>query len=135
MLRYQHDILHPKGSKLNLCSVAHLAWKKGVCCIRAAFISLFSIKTTLFVKTTNWPMNFAMLPKHYISKILPIHSISAIFAHKSRFVTFLRGVFGPKLLLRLWLINANSLYCSLWHAALRLHQVVRNIQTTVGSSQ
>jgi len=28
-------------------------------------------------------MNFAMLSKYYISKILPKYSISAMFAHKS----------------------------------------------------
>jgi len=34
-----------------------------------------------------------MLPKYYISKILPIDSISAIFVHKSFYVSFLHGVF------------------------------------------
>jgi len=38
-------------------------------------------------------MNFAMLPKYYIGKILPISSISAIFAHKSHCASFLHGVF------------------------------------------
>jgi len=75
-----------------------------------------------------------MLPKYYIGKIPLIYSISAIFAHKSIYASFLHGVFEPKLPLCLWLINANSLYCSLRHTALRLHQVVRNIQTTPRSS-
>jgi len=34
-----------------------------------------------------------MLPKYYIGKILPIYSISAIFAHKSHYASFLHGVF------------------------------------------
>jgi len=36
-------------------------------------------------------MNFAMLPKYYIDKIPPI---LAIFAHESRYASFLHGVFG-----------------------------------------
>jgi len=39
-------------------------------------------------------MNFAMLPKYYIGKIQPIYNISAIFAHESRYASFLHGVFG-----------------------------------------
>jgi len=39
-------------------------------------------------------MNFAMLPKYYIGKILPIYSILSIFAHESRYASFLHGVFG-----------------------------------------
>jgi len=35
-----------------------------------------------------------MLPKYYISKIPLIYSISAIFAHKSRYASFLHGVYG-----------------------------------------
>jgi len=41
----------------------------------------------------------------------------------------------PKLLLRLWLINTNSLYCFLWRGSLQLHQVVCNIQTIAQLSQ
>jgi len=73
--------------------VARLAWKKGVCRGRAAFDIAFEHKTTLSLKTRNRPMNFAMLPKYYIGKILPIYSISAIFAHKSHYASFLHGVF------------------------------------------
>ena len=51
---------------------------------KAAFDITFQHKTTLSLKTRNRPMNFAMLPKYYISKILRIYSISEIFAHKSR---------------------------------------------------
>jgi len=35
-------------------SVAHLAWKKGVSCRRAAFDINFQHKTTLSLKTRNW---------------------------------------------------------------------------------
>jgi len=73
---------------------AHLACKKGVCHGRAAFDITFQHKTTLSLKTRNRPMNFAMLPKYYIGKILPMYSISAIFAHKSCCDSFLHGVFG-----------------------------------------
>jgi len=65
-------------------AVAHPAWKKGVCCGRATFDIIFQHKTTLSLKTKNRLINFAMLPKYHISKILPIFSISALFAHKSR---------------------------------------------------
>jgi len=68
-------------------------------------------------------MNFAMLPKYYISKIL-----SSIFAHK-------QSVWKPKLLFHLWLVNANSLYCALQRTAFLLHQVMHNIQTTQQSAQ
>jgi len=34
-----------------------------------------------------------MLPKYYIGKIPLIYSISAIFAHKSIYASFLHGVF------------------------------------------
>ena len=77
-----------------MCAVAHLAWKKGVCCRRAAFDVTFQHKTTLSPKTRNQPMNFAMLPMYYIGKILTIYSISAIFTHKNRYASFLHGVFG-----------------------------------------
>jgi len=30
-------------------------------------------------------INFAVLPKYYIGKILPIYSISAVFARKTRY--------------------------------------------------
>jgi len=73
--------------------VAHLAWKKGVCQGRAAFDITFQHKTTFSFNTRNLPMNFAMLPKYHIGKILPIYSISAIFAHKSRYTSFLHRVF------------------------------------------
>jgi len=33
-------------------------------------------------------MNFVMLPKYYIGKILPIYSILAIFVHKRRYASF-----------------------------------------------
>jgi len=104
----------------SLWTVAHLALKKGVCHRRAAFDITFQHKTT----------NAAMLPKYYISKILSTYNISAIFAYK-------RVVPKSKLLLHLWLIDANSLYCSSRLAALRLHQhqVVRDIQTTLELSQ
>ena len=57
---------------------------------KAAFDIFFQHKTTLSLNTTNRPMNFA---KYYIGKILPIHSILAIFTHKSRYASFLHGVF------------------------------------------
>jgi len=75
-------------------SVAHLVWKMEVSRGRAAFDITFQHKTILSIKTGYRPMNFAMLPKYYIGKILPICSISAIFAHKSRYASFLHGVFG-----------------------------------------
>jgi len=87
--------------------VAQLAWKKWVCRGRAASDTTSQHKSTLSVKTRNQPMNFVML-KYYIGKILPIYSISAIFAHKSRYTSFQHSVRKPKLL-RLWWINANSL--------------------------
>ena len=93
---------------------------------RAALHIAFQRKTTLSLKTKNRSVNFAIL--HYIDKIPPIYNIAGIFAHK-------RSVQKPKLLLRLKSINANSLYCSLRLAALRLHRIVRNIQTTPQSSQ
>jgi len=80
--------------KHHMAPVAHLAWKKGVCCGRAAFDITFQHKSTLSLKTRNRPINFVMLPKYYISKILPIYRILAIFAHKSRYASFLHGVFG-----------------------------------------
>ena len=115
------------GWKASVASGAS-SLKKEVCRGRAAFDITSQHETTLSLKTGNRPMNLAMLPKHYIGKIPPIYSISAICAHKL-------SVWKPKLLPRLWLINANSLYCSLRRAVLRLHQVVRNIQTAPQSSQ
>jgi len=67
--------------------------KEAVCRKRSAFDIIFQHKATLSLKTRNWPMNFALLPKYYIVKILPIYSISAIFAHKSRYANFLHRVF------------------------------------------
>ena len=58
------------------------------------FISFFSIKPHFLFKTRNQPMNFAMLPKYYIGKIPLIDRILAIFAHKSRYASFLNRVFG-----------------------------------------
>jgi len=81
-------------SWVSMLAVAHLAWKKGVCRGGAAFDIIFQHKTAFSLKTTNRPMNFAMLPKYHIGKILPIYSMSAIFAHKSRYARFLHGVFG-----------------------------------------
>ena len=78
----------------HMSAVAHLAWKKGICHRRAAFDITFQHKTTLSLKTINQPMNFAMLPKYYVGKILPIYRISAILAHKSCYASFLHGVFG-----------------------------------------
>ena len=74
--------------------MAHLAWKKGLCHGRAAFLTTFQHEITFSLKTRNRSINFAMLPKYYIGKILPKHRISAIFAHKSRYTSFLHGVFG-----------------------------------------
>jgi len=68
--------------------------EKGVRRGRAALDITFQHKTTLSLKTRNRPINFVMLPKYYIGKILPIYRISAIFAHKSRYASFLHGVFG-----------------------------------------
>jgi len=68
--------------------------KKGVCRGRAAFHITFQHKTTFSLKTSNRPMNSAMLPKYHIGKIPPICSISAIFVHKSHYAGFLHGVFG-----------------------------------------
>jgi len=59
--------------------VAHLAWKKDLSW-RAAFDITFQHKTTLSLQTRNRLINFAMLSKYYISKILPIYSILEIFA-------------------------------------------------------
>ena len=81
-------------NSLPLRSVVYLAWKKRVCHGRAAFDITFQHKTTLSLKTRNRPMNFTMLPKYYISEILPMHSISAVFAHKNPYASFLHGVFG-----------------------------------------
>jgi len=41
-------------------------------------ISLF--KTTFSLKTRNWPMNFAMLLKYYMGKILPIQYLGNIYS-------------------------------------------------------
>jgi len=74
--------------------VAHLTWKKGDCCVRAAFDLTFQHKIAFSLETRNQPMNFAMLPKyHHIAKILPIYSISAIFAYISCNASFLHRVF------------------------------------------
>jgi len=78
----------------NIYTVAHLAWKKGVCRRKAAFDITFQHKTTFSLKTRNQPMNFAIFPKYDIGKIPPIYNISAIFAHKSRYANYLHGVFG-----------------------------------------
>ena len=56
--------------------------------------------------------------------------MSTIFAHKRPYASFLHEVFRNPSCCNPRLINANSLYCSLRRAALWLHQVVRNIQTT-----
>jgi len=61
--------------------------------------------------------------------------ISAVFPHTSRYAIVLQNVRKLKLLLRLWLVNATSLSGSLRRAALRLQQVMRNIQTAAQSSQ
>jgi len=73
--------------------MVHLAWQKEVCQGRAAFDIIFKHEATFSLKTRNRPMNFAMLPKYYISKNPPIYSILAIFAHKSCYASFLRRVF------------------------------------------
>jgi len=57
--------------------------EKRVCCGRAAFEETFQPKTTFSLKTRKRPMNFVMLQKYHIGKILPIYSMSAIFSHKS----------------------------------------------------
>jgi len=75
-----------------LYPVAHLAWKKGVCCGRAAFDITFQHKTTLSLTTRNRPMNFAMLTKYYIGKILPIYCTSAIFAYIGSFACIGAGI-------------------------------------------
>jgi len=67
--------------------------QKRICRGRTAFDITYQHKTTISLKTRNQPMNFAMLPKYYICKILPMYSISAIFAHKSYYASFLHGVF------------------------------------------
>ena len=43
-------------------TVAHLAWKKGVCCGSAAFDITFQHKTTFSLETRNRQMNFAIFP-------------------------------------------------------------------------
>jgi len=75
-------------------TVMHPVWKKGVCHVTAAFEITFQHETALFLKTKNQLMNFAMLPKYYISKSLPIYNITAIFAQKRRYASFLHRVFG-----------------------------------------
>ena len=75
-------------SKLHLRFVAHQAFKKGVCSGRAAFDVTFQHESMLSIKTRNRPMNFVMLPKYHISKILPIYSISTILAHKAAALVF-----------------------------------------------
>ena len=99
--------------------MAHLAWKKGSCCWRAAFHITFQRKTTLSLKTRNRPMNFAMLPKYHIGKICRHTAYRQYLLMKAPTLVFCMSVRKPKLLLRLWLINANSLNCSLRRAALR----------------
>jgi len=45
-----------------------------------------------------------MLPKYHIGKILPIYSISAMYAHKSCYASSLHRVFGNwNRILCLWL--------------------------------
>ena len=121
-----------------LYTVAHLAWKKGVCRGRAAFDITFQHKTALSLKIRNRSMNFAMLPKYYIGKIRAIYSTVywQYLLMKAITLVFSTGCSETKLLLRLWLTNANSLYCSLRRAAVWLHQVVRirNIWTAPQSS-
>jgi len=67
--------------------------EKRVCHGRAAFGITFQHKTTFSRKTRNRPMNFTMVLKYHISKILSIYSILAIFAHKSNYAGFLHGIF------------------------------------------
>ena len=59
-------------------SVAHLAWKKGVCRGREAFDITFHHKNTLSPKTRNRLMNFAMLPKYWQKKSADIQYIGNI---------------------------------------------------------
>ena len=87
------------------CSGASSLKKGGLSCKGSVCIT-FQHKNTFSLETRNQPINFVMLPKYHISKYLPIHSISAIVAHKSGYSGFLQSVQKPKLLCRLWLMNA-----------------------------
>jgi len=42
---------------------AHLSWKKGVCCGKAAFDITLQHKTTFSLRTRNQPLNFAKFQK------------------------------------------------------------------------
>ena len=69
--------------------VVHLAWKQWVCRGNVVFDITVQHKTTNSLKTRNRLINFVMLPEYYIGKIMPIYRISAIFAHKRPYASFL----------------------------------------------
>jgi len=56
-----HDVKYVQ-KLITTHAVVHLAWKKGACCGRAAFDITFQHKTTFSLKTSNQPINFAILP-------------------------------------------------------------------------
>jgi len=59
---------------------------------------------------------------------IPLIYISNMCSQKLLCYCSAWSVRKPKLLLRLWLVNAKSLSSSLWHGALWLHLVVHNNQ-------
>ena len=77
-----------------------------------------------------WPVWRCCQYIYCIGKILP-KNIRNMCLWKLLCYCSSQSVWKPKLLLRLWLINANALSCSLRCTAFRLHQVVRNVQNAV----
>jgi len=79
-------------------------------------------------------MIFAKLPKYHIGKVPPYTVCRQYLLIKAPTLVFYTKCSETQVAISS-VINANSPCCSFWRAALRLHQVVRNIQTTAQTSQ
>jgi len=80
--------------------------------------------------TTNRPMNLAMLQSVTPAKFRRYTVYRQYLLIKAEALVCCTECSETQVATCFWLINANSLHCSLRRAALRLHQVVRNVQTT-----
>ena len=126
----KHDGLTPYPIE----SVAHLAWKKGSVTEGQLLISLFSMKLHFLLRLEIYRWTLRCYQSIILAKFCRYTVYQQYLLIKAATLVLCTECSETRVATSSK-INANSLYCSLWHAALRLHQVVRNIQTTPQSSQ
>ena len=116
-------------------AVAHLAWKKRSVAEGYFWISLFSIKPhfLLRLEINGWILRWCQ--SIILAKFCRYRVCRQYLLIKAAVLLFCTECSETHVAASALVSYANSLYCSLWHAALRLHQVVCNIQTTPQSSQ